>query len=65
MRVADVGDPVANEPRHVDVRLGRDLTGDHDEPVVTSVSQATRPFASSASTASSTESEIWSAILSG
>ena len=30
-----------------------------------SVSQATRPFGSSASTASSTVSEIWSAILSG
>ena len=34
-------------------------------PVVISVSHATRPFASSASTASSTASEIWSAILSG
>ena len=34
-------------------------------PVVTSVSHATRPIGSSASTASSTESEIWSAILSG
>src|SRR5215218_3338962 len=34
-------------------------------PVVISVSQATRPPVSSASTASSTESEIWSAILSG
>src|SRR5215468_4909869 len=34
-------------------------------PVVISVSQATRPWGSSASTASSTESEIWSAILSG
>src|SRR3954454_19850345 len=34
-------------------------------PVVISVSQATRPSGSSASTASSTESEIWSAILSG
>ena len=30
-----------------------------------SVSQATRPFGSSARTASRTESEIWSAILSG
>src|SRR5205814_1173159 len=34
-------------------------------PVVISVSQATRPVGSSASTASSTESEIWSATLSG
>src|SRR5262245_9779096 len=34
-------------------------------PVVISVSQATRPLGSSARTASSTESEIWSAILSG
>src|ERR671933_347637 len=34
-------------------------------PVVISVSQATRPAGSSASTASSTPSEIWSAILSG
>src|ERR671918_1447773 len=34
-------------------------------PVVTSVSQATRPFGSSARIASSTASEIWSATLSG
>src|SRR5262252_527244 len=34
-------------------------------PVVISVSQATLPFGSSVRTASSTESEIWSAILSG
>src|SRR5262245_9940793 len=34
-------------------------------PVVMSVSQATRPIGSSARTASRTESEIWSAILSG
>src|SRR6201985_3808043 len=34
-------------------------------PVVISVSQATRPLGSSARTESSTESEIWSAILSG
>src|SRR5438105_2050035 len=34
-------------------------------PVVISVSQATRPSGSSVRTASSTESEIWSAILSG
>src|SRR5579884_3169557 len=34
-------------------------------PVVISVSQATRPSGSSARTASRTESEIWSAILSG
>src|ERR1700751_4567449 len=34
-------------------------------PVVISVSQATLPFGSSVRTASSTDSEIWSAILSG
>src|SRR5438045_2675249 len=34
-------------------------------PVLTSVSHATRPFGSSLITASSTPSEIWSAILSG
>src|SRR5512146_182829 len=34
-------------------------------PVVIRVSQATRPAGSCARTASSTESEIWSAILSG
>src|SRR5947208_14426887 len=34
-------------------------------PVVISVSHATRPFGSSVRTASRTESEIWSAILSG
>src|SRR5437588_10608812 len=34
-------------------------------PVVTSVSQATRPFVSCFMTSSSTASEIWSAILSG
>src|SRR5437763_16478205 len=34
-------------------------------PVVISVSQATRPSGSSVRTASSTESEIWSATLSG
>src|SRR5687767_13814793 len=34
-------------------------------PVVTRVSQATRPWASSVRTASRTASEIWSATLSG
>ena len=34
-------------------------------PVLTSVSHATRPFGASRKTASSTPSEIWSAILSG
>src|SRR5271169_6319430 len=34
-------------------------------PVVTRVSQATRPIESCAKTASKTASEIWSAILSG
>ena len=31
-RVADLADPVAREPRNVDVRLGRDLAGDDHEP---------------------------------
>ncbi len=30
--VADLADLLAHEPRDVDVRLGRDLAGDHDEP---------------------------------
>jgi hypothetical protein len=34
-------------------------------PVVTSVSHATRPYGSSVRTASRTESETWSATLSG
>jgi hypothetical protein len=34
-------------------------------PVVTSVSHATRPYGSSERTASRTESETWSATLSG
>ena len=31
-RVADLTDPVAREPRHIDVRLRRDLAGDDHEP---------------------------------
>jgi hypothetical protein len=31
-RVADLADPLAHEPRNVDVRVGRDLARDHDEP---------------------------------
>ena len=31
VRVADLRDPVANDPRDVDVGLGRDLAGDDDE----------------------------------
>src|SRR5918992_5624939 len=47
---------------YVSVEISPDTT---TSPVLTSVSQATRPVGSSASTASSTVSEIWSAILSG
>ena len=46
--------------------LDGDFAGDdNDSPVVTSVSQPTRPMGSWVSTVSSTASEIWSAILSG
>src|SRR5437660_6438268 len=47
---------------YVDVVISPETT---TRPVLTSVSQATRPRGSSAITASSTPSEIWSAILSG
>src|SRR6478672_4169203 len=47
---------------YVSVEISPDTT---IRPVLTSVSHATRPYGSSASTASSTPSEIWSAILSG
>src|SRR3954452_14910436 len=47
---------------YVVVEISPDTT---TSPVFTSVSQATRPFGSSRITASSTPSEIWSAILSG
>src|SRR3954469_24219500 len=47
---------------YVDVEISPDTT---TRPVFTSVSHATRPMGSSLSTASSTPSEIWSAILSG
>src|SRR5258705_7032976 len=47
---------------YVSVEISPDTT---TRPVFTSVSQATRPFGSSRSTASRTPSEIWSATLSG
>src|SRR3954468_22248123 len=47
---------------NVSVEVSPDTT---TRPVFTSVSQATRPVGSSAMTASSTPSEIWSATLSG
>src|SRR3954447_23710905 len=47
---------------YVVVEISPDTT---TSPVFTSVSQATRPSGSSRMTASSTPSEIWSAILSG
>src|SRR5215210_7636776 len=47
---------------YVVVEISPDTT---TRPVLTSVSQATRPVGSSRSTASRTPSEIWSAILSG
>src|SRR5215208_4489603 len=47
---------------YVSVEISPDTT---TRPVFTSVSHATRPVGSSRSTASSTPSEIWSAILSG
>src|SRR3954467_13721046 len=47
---------------YVSVVISPDTT---TRPVLTSVSHATRPPASSRRTASSTPSEIWSAILSG
>ena len=65
VRVADVGDLVADEPRHVDVRLGRDLTRDDDEPGRDERLAGDAALRVLRSTASSTESEIWSAILSG
>src|SRR5204863_9860945 len=47
---------------YVSVEISPETT---TRPVLTSVSQATRPVGSSAMTASSTPSEIWSATLSG
>src|ERR687893_759178 len=47
---------------YVSVEISPDTT---TRPVFTSVSHATRPVGSSLITASSTPSEIWSAILSG
>src|SRR5947209_17707933 len=47
---------------YVDVEISPETT---TRPVLTSVSQATRPLGSRAMTASRTPSEIWSAILSG
>ena len=64
-RVADRGDPLAHEPRDVDVRLGRDLAGDDDEAGRDERLAGDAPVGSSVRTASRTESEIWSATLSG
>ena len=64
-RVADLADLAAHELRDVDVRLGGDLAGDDDEPGRDQRLAGDAPWGSSARTASSTESEIWSAILSG
>ena len=66
VRVADLRDALADELRDVDVDLGRDLAGDDDEAgrdqrLAGARVRAGRPRR----TASSTESEIWSAILSG
>src|ERR671916_438893 len=47
---------------YVFVEISPDTT---TSPVLTRVSHATRPYGSSAMTASSTPSEIWSATLSG
>src|SRR5918998_1993092 len=47
---------------YVEVEISPETT---TSPVLTSVSQATRPYGSSRITASSTPSEIWSATLSG
>jgi hypothetical protein len=41
--VADLADRLARDLLDVDVGVGRDLAGDDDRPVLTSVSQATRP----------------------
>jgi hypothetical protein len=65
-RVADVADRRADDRREVDVGAVVVISPEIiASPVVTSVSQATRPVGSSARTASRIASEIWSAILSG
>jgi hypothetical protein len=63
--VADALDRVARDLRVVDPRVRRDLARDDAQPVVTSVSQATRLVGSCARIASRMASEIWSATLSG
>jgi hypothetical protein len=63
--VADVVDDLARQRLDVDPGVRRDLAGDDRGPVFTIVSQATRARLSCARMASSTASEIWSAILSG
>ncbi len=65
-RIADVGHGLARDLRDVDVGVGRDLAADHDHARWSRRSRRPRgPFGSSRMIASSTESEIWSAILSG
>ena len=64
-RVADLADELADEPRDVDLRLGRDLARDDDEAGGDQRLAGDAALGSSVRTASSTESEIWSAILSG
>ena len=66
VRVADLGDRSADDRRDVDAALRCVISpATITRPVVTSVSHATRLSGSSASMASRTASEIWSASLSG
>ena len=65
-RVADLARSAARtSARDVDVGLGRDLAGDDDEAGRDERLAGDAAVGSSARTASRTESEIWSAILSG
>jgi hypothetical protein len=63
--VADTDHGVAHDLVDVDPRRRGDFAGQTTPPVLIRVSQATRALVSSAIMASSTASEIWSAILSG
>ena len=63
--VADVADHVADNRGDVDVGRGRHFTGHKTSPVVRSVSHGHPAGRVASSMASSTASEIWSAILSG
>ena len=65
VRVADVADPLADDAGDVDVGLRRDLARDDDEAGRDQRLARDAAVASSRRTASSTESETWSAILSG